>query len=362
MAAYSALYYPYIAVQDESLLKVALLLWDQLHYLVPSSDHPLPAGGEVRRAMDVIGNPLVPSESAKQIAAQRLEELASCEVPREFFLEPATKDPRVQIFNAKFDEMTWCMLRERGLSAMPGGWGYRAQEVTSPLGLLMMSVLTHACAEGAYTPVTDQVSGYEGLARVMGQGSGPSHAPGEVTALHELRLPFLDLDEITLPDLIKLREREASSGAEGADIRAMRHGFLASMQKLGAALVSANGEARKESLRVYEQEMKDGAAKMLAGLKRKRTEVFNSKDVRMAVLGLVAGAGVVATGGVAALPVAGAAMAQGAGALLAVERSWSLTGVLTKYKADRQDVINGSPVGYLYTANKFAKKPWFTLT
>ena len=56
----SALYYPYMRVQDEGLLKTALLLWDELHYITPDREWPTRAKGDVAAALEVFGRPLVP--------------------------------------------------------------------------------------------------------------------------------------------------------------------------------------------------------------------------------------------------------------------------------------------------------------
>ena len=284
------------------------------------------------------------------------------DLPREFFTLPADPRTGLAINKLKFPESMWQKLKDRGFAVQGHPWTLGDTYLAKHFGLFMMSVLARECAGNAYVPVTDEVSGYESNARIVSAGTPENLNTAEQAALHDLNIPFFDPSQFSLGDLVRMRQRERTNNADGAAIRDMRHRFLESMRKFGTDLLSADAADRVELIRQYDQKMEDDAVLLQEALKQRRNEEFFSSEVKMAALGLLAAGTAVATGGLATVPAAatiGLVAAGIGGGAVGIERCWAMMGRLSKYKVDREEIINKSTVGYLFAAHEASRKPWF---
>ena len=74
----SGLYYPHTTADDVSVLQTALLLWDELQFIVPYAGFKLRSENNDRlvdEAYDLIGKPHVPSETEKKQVHEQVIEL-----------------------------------------------------------------------------------------------------------------------------------------------------------------------------------------------------------------------------------------------------------------------------------------------
>ena len=174
----SALYYPHTTIDNVSLVKTALLLWDKLEYIVPSREfHPRHGKRDVQRAMEIIGSARVPTTAEKKEAHTLVEEMVTSNLPPQFYLSQDGKPRReYEIYPQKLLDETWHMLRESRLSgALLANSDYPMSE---PAGLMVMSILADCCAGKTRTRVTDRGAAYATLAGLLGQ-----------TTSHQVRRP-----------------------------------------------------------------------------------------------------------------------------------------------------------------------------
>ena len=74
---YSALYYPHIAINDNNLIRNALLLWDKLEYITPFKDITTWNNDEdYNNALSIISEPHVPSDEEKESAHETILDFA----------------------------------------------------------------------------------------------------------------------------------------------------------------------------------------------------------------------------------------------------------------------------------------------
>jgi hypothetical protein len=225
MAIRSAVYYPHTSVRDRGLVMTGLLLWDEVHYIVPTEQWNRSGSNDpdVDIALEVIGRKLVPSGEQKEIAHKQIMELVtSPELPPDFFVAPPDED-RYLVYPEKFLDETWDELSHAHLAFVPQNEGFHSYTMSSSLGLTMMSILADACAGSQKTTVTDRGSAYAALNKVLRQKSaGALHA-----TLADAWLAALDTSGITLNGLVRLRQKESSPG--GYVLRKHRHRLLAAI-------------------------------------------------------------------------------------------------------------------------------------
>ena len=84
----SAVYYPLTTVDNEHLIKSALLMWDKLEFIVPwSGFRPNYSNPLIARAMELIGIARVPTEAEKREAHSHVEELVDRKLPPAFYYD-----------------------------------------------------------------------------------------------------------------------------------------------------------------------------------------------------------------------------------------------------------------------------------
>src|SRR5436190_10469800 len=95
VAKLTALYYPHIAIENEGLLKNALLLWDNVELICPFGDFPhVPDHPDQLKAFRTIARPLQPSDEEKQAAHDAIIEIANSNLPDWLFPDRVNKDLR----------------------------------------------------------------------------------------------------------------------------------------------------------------------------------------------------------------------------------------------------------------------------
>jgi hypothetical protein len=221
----SALYYPHTSVENEDLVKTALLLWDQLEFIVPYAgfrvqyDDPL-----VERAMELIGAPHIPSEDEKKQTHDHIKELVNRRLPPQFYVSQrrlAHREQEFEMYPQKLFPETWELLVQARLSGgLLANFDY---PMTEPGGLTIMSILADCCAGNTRSRVTDRGSAYATLAGLLGSDSG--NEDQEASAAEEQLVPIalevINALSIDLLHLIALREREKAQG--GHAISDLRH-------------------------------------------------------------------------------------------------------------------------------------------
>ncbi len=160
----SALYYPYLRIQNEGLLKQALLFWDQIEVITPYEMVDKPQAPHLYEATDLIVRPHQPTKQEQLAAHEKLINLVSKPLPSWFYLNAGT--PREWIVARKFMDETWHELKKRGLA--------KAQDASAnkfwsseALGFLMMGVLADCCAGHTKVTVTDQHEAYDAVGKCL---------------------------------------------------------------------------------------------------------------------------------------------------------------------------------------------------
>lgn len=83
---YSALYYPHTSIESESLIKTALLLWDQIEYIVPYDgfEPEVEPNGEMAQALELVAKPHCPTVDERKLAHMQISDLVEKGVPEPF--------------------------------------------------------------------------------------------------------------------------------------------------------------------------------------------------------------------------------------------------------------------------------------
>ena len=345
----SALYYPHTTVQNENLIKTALLLWDRLEYIVPDPDfQPHYERQDIASAIDLIGIPHVPNDDEKKAAHRRLEEAVSQRLPPQFYLSRQFDQRLVEPYEIYPDKLlpgSWDLLHRARLAAKP------ISKSEIPLreagGLMVMSILADCCAGTTRSRVTDRGSAYATLAGLLGNDfSGPkvrkADAHGQFVPLS---LKILDVSRINIAALTRLRQREAKES--GHSLRDLRHryvdGFATYVDKL-VSEKSTKADA-KEIQRQFISEMETDLKDLKSELGFARNEAFFSAQFFTTV--------VAATGTVASwlfglpLELEGVITAGGTPAAIG-----GLLGAQNKYLKERQAVMKRHPMAYLFEARR----------
>jgi hypothetical protein len=356
---FSALYYPHTELSANEpagnrLLKRALLLWDQLEFIVPFGNYrPYYGDSRIAEAIDVIGKNHVPSDDEKKQAHERIEELVTRPGVPDAFLYHGS-DP-YEVYPQKFLESTWDLLHESKFAGklLPDG----DYPMNPQVGLTIMAILADCCAGATRSRVTDRVQAYAGLTGLLGEqdveGSMIDRTVDATLRLIQpkeqllsLRLPMISIDQITLDQLLAFRKREASTG--GHSLRDLRHRYLERIEKQVKELAGtgASGKALTQSdieelERRFLQESEDDVAALQEELKLEWTQTLLSKDVLLTFLGVVGSLGSLIFP--PAMALAGVFTASGAAV--------TVGGVLatrSKLLKARADLMRKHPMAFLY--------------
>ena len=328
-----ALYYPHIGVGTTELLKMGLLLWDDIEYISPSRhlvpDPPSDATRDdsmlIAEGMELLLKCHVPTDDEKDRAHQSVEIIVNSD------LGARLRDRRIasgsyEIYAGKFDRRTWELLRHSRLAAeRRGGREYATSGV---LGLVMMSVLADACAGSMKRLVTDQDAGYETVRAVVAPAVAPRHHHGHLAELVDVTLRVADVGTIPLKDLVEIRRREEREGA-GSTLTALRRSLAAKIDATAQAMTEAQSSTDRTTIRQqFEADMEADFARLAKDLRAAAWKVVFSKEL---VLGVLFGAGLLAIPGAQAFA---GGVALGGGALA--------------YRRERAAALEGHPMSWLH--------------
>src|SRR6267142_736547 len=213
----SAMYYPHTSIKSPFLLRNSLLLWDEVHFIVP--EHYIPYyedtdfGKAQSAAMTLIGWPRCPTKQEQTEAHDLIQDFVAnasgdgeqAKLPDAFFY--TDQKPKFDVNAGKFLEDTWKLLRDSGLAGTE-------QQGEVPLvdrfGLSIMSILTDCCAGEMLARITDRGAAYAAVVELLkGRPNGQVARPNDAyESLVPISLKVLNIDEIPLSKLIDLRQRE----------------------------------------------------------------------------------------------------------------------------------------------------------
>ncbi|HTC03038.1 MAG TPA: hypothetical protein VK749_06525 [Xanthobacteraceae bacterium] len=359
----SALYYPHTHIQNEGLIKNALLLWDRLEYIVPWNHfRPHYRDRHIAEAMELIGVPHCPAPDEQREAHVRLEEFVQRRLPGEFYLRRSQGRRRTfgheepyEMYPEKLLPASWEILRKARMAGkLLGNLDY---PLTEYAGLTVMSILADCCAGTTRSRVTDRGEAYATVAGLLGNNPNAlrikridAHAQ-----LVPISLKVIDVAAMDLAALINLRKREEKE--TNKSLRDLRHRYLDGLEGYVARLADTKTTKAdaKEIQRQFVDDMKRDLRDLKTELGFARTAMFTSKEL---IATVVTGVGTAASwlAGLQ-LPLEGVITLGGApvaiGGLLAMRN---------KYLKERQAVMKKHPMAYLYQAGRLAvrKRSLFT--
>ena len=238
----TALYYPYISINNVGLLKNALLLWDKVELICPFDALPSTLQDpELQSAFDLLARPLQPTEVDKRRVHNAVLELAESSLPKWFFPEFAPDNSRFAVYPEKFLPETWEALQAtklarprqvyvdppaspRAMHEMQAQANQEAYETTRAFGFTMMSILAECCAGGTRQLVTDESAFYLALdsyLKTIGGAKLMKRRKSRHERLVTLSLLSVDVSHVGLQSLIALRKQEDAR----PELRLMRHNY-----------------------------------------------------------------------------------------------------------------------------------------
>jgi hypothetical protein len=334
----SALYYPNTAL-DENLLKTSLLLWDEVHVIVPWPEfEPYYESRDARDAFSLVGRCRCPSDEEKSQVHELVEDFVTRPLPRAFTYR--SNSPEIHgVYAEKVLPDTWRVLREAGLTGERQG--SINHPMNEPTALSLMNIIADCCAGDSLARITDQSLAYAALAGLFIDES-PVAIPslGIREELVPVTLSIASTDDLPLKKLVDLRKRE-HAGSDGHLIRDLRHRFVQRLesQVTQLSVIKAQEDA-KELKRQFAQDMVDDYRDLREALKLEAQQLLGTKELITVCLG----AGVVAAA-VAPIPVANVFTVGGAVATIG-----GLLATRAKFVSKRQQILRDHPMSYLYEA------------
>jgi len=164
----SAIYYPHTSVDNITLIKSALLLWDKLECIVPwpgfQKTHET---DEIEEATKIVIEDRYPTEDEKREAHAHIEEVFTRALLPQFYYDTETKRglEEYEVYPQKLLPETWKMLRGLKMAGdlLPNADRPMSQEG----GLTVMSILADCCAGATRTRVTDRGAAYATLSGIL---------------------------------------------------------------------------------------------------------------------------------------------------------------------------------------------------
>lgn len=353
-----ALYYPHTDISNESIIKNALLLWDQVETIIPSEMWRPEMGSHNRRrpapprwfreAADIIVERRIPTTQEREDAHEALNRMVSDGILHSLIKKGPVpwRSQEYLIYPEKFLDRTWDLLGRVGVAK----WVSAESDygVPAAVGLLMMSVLADVCAGSQLQKVTDLAEAYAWLAQQHASLLGSQYvtsldvsqvAPDQ-DRLAVISPEVLDARRIPIEKLVALRRREAKEG--GSALKEMRRRFAKATQdhieRIGKEARTRNDV--RELGRQFKDELKTDLSELKKELRLTSLKTLFSKEVCMSVL---------LVGGCLASPVAGLTeLASKIGGL----------GVIPLFKAEidfraaRREVMKRHTMSWLYLATQ----------
>jgi hypothetical protein len=364
---FSALYYPHTEFHGwgkstQRLLKRALLLWDELWFIVPEKgQHRYHTPQLAEQALELVAREHVATEQEKEAAHADLEELITRPTLPDAFL--FSGDSPYEIYPQKFLPKTWLMLQEGNLARLSD----RSAHYQVPLqaGLMAMSMLADACAGSTKRRVTDRGQAYAGLMSLLGDDQArDGHERGELfdrvvdTTVHvvsrpgrqkkkglgdrivALNLELIDVDRLTLEQLIDFRTREEKEG--GHTLRELRHSYVKRIENQVKLLASVDSSSDYDELaRQFNQEMTDDLRSIRQELRMEAKLLLVSREV---ITAFIASSATIAAS-MFALPIGVEGAVTVTGAPCAIG---GVIAACTKFTKARTEILRKHPMAYLY--------------
>lgn len=340
MAMRSALYYPYTRIHSENVLKTALLLWDQIHVIVPSGrGRPSYRDKTYAEVFELIGQCHEPSDYQKHQFHELVENFASARLPAPFFYRSRVDCIRhFEISAGKGLPDTWRRLRDCGLlecSLLRNHF-----TMSHHTGLVLMSLLADCCAGQTLTRVTDEIQAYASLANLFGTKTKRLKDPDlSVQRLSALTVKMMDTNSLSLKRLIDFRKKEVAS-PDGSSLRALRHRYLERISDQAASL--ATGQSpwdTKELMRQFQDDMRNDLRELKQELRLTAGETLGEKEILTC---FIAGGGAIASQ-LLNIPIPDVVTA--AGGLVSIG---GLVALKSKFSKSRDEILKAHPMAYLY--------------
>jgi hypothetical protein len=208
---------------DTNLLKTALLLWDAVEIIVPYGEFSVPRyiaeeqrdeERDIDRAFEQVVRPRVVTDSEKEEVHKVVEKLVKNEMPNWLIFEP-----RVDNFNMypnKLLPKTWELLCDAHVAepgSDPGGEHYGLQR---SLGLILMNIIADVCSGKTKEKITNYVDAHDACARLCAAQNGGELENHQPSAAHKhlvsISLKGANVNDVSLSNLVRLRERESEDG------------------------------------------------------------------------------------------------------------------------------------------------------
>lgn len=344
----SALYYPHTRIQNEELLKTALLLWDQLELIVPDPGYKgIYHDKRIAKAVEMIGVAHFPTEAEKKQAHERIKDFCderTGPLPEAFFYQSRKPfDPDFGIYPEKLLDETWTLLKEAKLARRSESYPANIS-FTTPAGLSIMTILADCCAGKTRSRVTDIGVAYATLTGLLGSRRAAKLSDASSPSdehLVPITLEVINLGSVGLDKLIDFRERE--NAGSGHAIRDLRHRYVDRIESYVKKLAATKGSAsdQVEIKREFTSDMKDDLAALRDELRFARNDALFSKEMLVSILAAVGSVAVAAFG----VPFAVPEVVTAGGGVVTVG---GLLGVRNKYLASRRSVLEKHPMAYLY--------------
>lgn len=319
----------------------ALLTWDRLEYIVPFDGYqswyqdPLMA-----KAIQLIGVPRVVTADEKKQIHGLVQEMLGHGVPAAFKYSPRDGKIPYEIYPEKIAEDTYELLRAHGLtSGRLDNYDYPMERAA---GLGLMTIIADVLGGQTRARITDQPDAYSVMANIAVLSKENIQFSETYERVVPITMSLVDAD-LTIEDLIELRRRERDE-REGAQLRKLRHNYLATIEKHIKEVVALKNEKDRQDIDdVFKQKMKDDLTDLRDALKLGAAKAATTKDV---IALAIAGAGMLAyaTGNV---PMPEVISGGGGAALLG-----GLLNTHFTFAQSRRDILAKHPMAYLYEAGK----------
>jgi hypothetical protein len=254
----NALYFPYTHVRTEKLFKSALLLWDQLEYVVPYAEYPIDYtplafnrddARTLQEAHCLVCREHVPTAEENQEANERIIELATTPNLPPWFLKTPSGMPRFAVHFGKLFEETWEALRQLGMEIYVRD--DKDLEVPTAFGRASMTILAQSCSGHDTELVTDSdqaTASVRNTTEIEGRSYEGISLDSEQTYFSAVEaLNFINVDAFTLQQLIDFRAREKRERTpyQGQ----FRRNYWEQLDKSVAEYRNAKNEAERDRVR-----------------------------------------------------------------------------------------------------------------
>ena len=340
----SALYYPHTEIRSMSLLKSALMLWDEIQVITPFPGYrPHYDNAQAAEAWELIGRCHPPSGEEKKQVHELVEDFATRVLPEAFSLRSTAAPSEIyEVYPQKLLPETWEVLQEAGLAGLP--LANSDYPTTGPTGLSLMSLVADCCAGETLVRVTDRSVAYAGLSGLLTEvAQGAVQASDVRDYIIALNVSVADADSIGVDKWIAFRRREAGA-SDGHFIRDLRHRFVKHIGAQAASIVQAKKKSDIEELkRQFEQDASDDFRALKEALKIEAVQMIPTKEVMFTVLAGAAAMLAFATSGIVPMP----DVITPSGAVASIGGLMASRG---KYIGARRKVLREHPLAYLYEA------------